>query len=143
MSPAQNASVPVELTLDPNFAANHYVYVFYTALNPVRNRVVRYTESSGSCTQETPLLDGIPESFDHDSGILQFGPDGKLYISTGDFNEGKIRRVVLSGPDLAQLGSSSVVYNGGNGFLLNLMVGADGFVYASNETTIFKVVVTP
>lgn len=60
-----------------------------------------------------------------------------------DFNGGKIRRVVLSGADLAQLGSSSIVYNGGNGFLLSLMVGADGFVYASNANTIFKVVVTP
>jgi hypothetical protein len=39
--------------------------------------------------------------------------------------------------------SSSIVYNGGNGFLLSLMVGPDGFVYVSNETTIFKVVVTP
>jgi glucose/arabinose dehydrogenase len=143
VSPAQNASVPIGLALDPNFAANHYVYVFYTALNPVRNRVVRYTESSGSCTQETPLLDGILTAFDHNSDILQFGPDGKLYISNGDFNGGKIHRVVLSGADLAQLGSSSIVYNGGNGFLLSLMVGADGFVYASNETTIFKVVVTP
>lgn len=109
MSPAQNASVPVGLTLDPNFAANHYVCVFHTALNPVRNRLVPYTVSSGSCTQETPLLDGIPESFDHNSGILQFGPDCKLYISIGDFNGGKIRRVVLSGADLAQLGSSSIV----------------------------------
>ena len=42
------------LALDPNFAANHYVYVFYTALTtPCVNRVVRYTESSGSCTEET------------------------------------------------------------------------------------------
>lgn len=60
-----------------------------------------------------------------------------------DFNGGKIRRVVLSGADLAQLGSSNIVYNGGNGFLLSLMVGADGLVYISNVNTIFKVVVTP
>ena len=54
-----------------------------------------------------------------------------------------IRRVILSGADLAQLGSSSTVYNGGNGYLLSFMVGADGFVYVSNKDTIFKVVVTP
>ena len=79
----------------------------------------------------------IPE----DSTVYPIDYRNNLLFS--DFNGGKIRRVVLSGADLAQLGSSSIVYNGGNGFLLSLMVGADGFVYASNETTIFKVVVTP
>lgn len=57
-----------------------------------------------------------------------------------DFNGGKIRRVVLSGADLTQLGTSSIAYNGGNGGLLSLMLGADGFVYASNTNAIFKVV---
>ena len=38
---------------------------------------------------------------------------------------------------------NGVPYNGGNGFLLSLIVGADGFVYASNTNAIFKVVVTP
>jgi hypothetical protein len=57
-----------------------------------------------------------------------------------DFNGGKIRRVVLSGADLTQLGSSSIAYNGGQGGLLSLMLGADGFVYVSNTNAIFKVV---
>ena len=57
-----------------------------------------------------------------------------------DFNGGRIRRVVLSGPDLTLLGSSSIAYNGGQGFLLSLMLGADGFVYVSNTSSIFKVV---
>ena len=60
-----------------------------------------------------------------------------------DFNSGKIRRLVLSGADLTQLGTSSTAYTGGQGGLLSLMVGADGFVYASNTNAIFKVVVTP
>lgn len=66
--------------------------------------------------------------------------DYRNHLLFSDLNGGKIRRVVLSGTDLAQLGSSSTVYNGGNGFLLSLMVGADGFVYASNTNAIFKVV---
>lgn len=264
------------LTLDPNFSGNRFVYVYYTAGGP-KNRVVRYTESSGSCTNETVILDDIPASGVHNAGILQFGPDGKLYIITGDasntansqsltslagkmlrlnpdgtapsdnpffsnadanakkvyalgirnsygftfhghtghlwqtengpgdsdeinritsggnygwptvrgiagnpnfldpilsytptiaptgiiaipedstaypvayrnnllfvdFNGGKIRRVVLSGANLTQLGTSSVAYNGGNGFLLSLMLGADGYVYVSNASGIFKVV---
>ena len=56
-----------------------------------------------------------------------------------DFIGGKIRRVVLSGVDLTQLGTSSIAYNGGNGGLLSLMLGADGFVYVSNTNAIFKV----
>jgi len=57
-----------------------------------------------------------------------------------DFNGGKIRRVVSSGADLTQLGTSNIAYNGGNGFLLSLMLGADGFVYVSNGSAIFKIV---
>ena len=60
-----------------------------------------------------------------------------------DFNNGRIRRIVLSGADLTQLGSSSIAYNGGNGNLLSLMLGADGFVYVSNTNAIFKVVPVP
>ena len=60
-----------------------------------------------------------------------------------DFNGGKIRRVVLSGADLTQLGASSIAYNGGSGNLLSLMLGADGFVYVSNTNAIFKVIPVP
>ena len=241
------------------------------------NRVVRYTESSGSCTEETTILDNLPVSSIHNGGIIQFGPDRKLYVIIGDaansansqsltslagkilrvnpdgsapsdnpffsnananaklvfslghrnsygftfhphtahlwesengpadndeinravaggnygwptvkgiagnpsfrdpilaytptiaptgiiaipdnstvypaayrnnllfvdFNGGKIRRVVLSGADLTQLGTSSIAYNGGQGGLLSLMLGADGYIYASNASGIFKVV---
>ena len=265
------------LALDPNFATNKFVYVYHSASNPLRNRVVRYTESSGSCTNETIILDNLPASTNHNGGIIQFGPDGKLYVVIGDaentanaqslttlagkilrvnpdgsapsdnpfilnpdvnakkvfslghrnsygftfhghtghlwesengpsdsdeinrsvaggnygwptvrgiagnpsfrdpilaytptiaptgiiaipensltypvayrnnllfvdFNGGKIRRVVLSGADLTQLGISSIAYNGGNGNLLSLMLGADGFVYVSNTNAIFKVI---
>ena len=35
---------------------------------------------------------------------------------------------------------SNIADNGGNGGLLSLMLGADGFVYVSNTNAIFKVV---
>ena len=72
------------LTLDPDFANNRFVYVYHTASSPLRNRVVRYTDSSGSCTQETIILDNLPASTNHNGGIIQFGPDGKLYVIIGD-----------------------------------------------------------
>jgi glucose/arabinose dehydrogenase len=265
------------LTLDPDFVNNRFVYVYHTASSPLRNRVVRYTDSSGSCTQEMIILDNLPASTNHNGGIIQFGPDGKLYVIIGDaentanaqnvtslagkvlrvnpdgsapsdnpffsnantnakkvyslghrnsygftfhghtghlwetengpsdndeinrvvsggnygwptvrgiagnanfrdpilayvsviaptgiiaipenstvypaayrnnllftaWNDGRIRRVILSGPDLTLLGSSSTAYNGGQGGLLSLMLGADGFVYVSNTSSIFRVV---
>ena len=273
------------LALDPDFANNKFVYVYHTASSPLRNRVVRYTESSGSCTQETIILDNLPASTNHNGGIIQFGPDGKLYVIIGDagnmansqnltslagkilrvnpdgsapsdnpyfsnananakkvfsfghrnsygftfhphtnhlwetengpgdsdeinraisggnygwdsnqrrgivndpccvdpiavyfappcnpctiaptgiiaipenstaypvayrnnllfvdFNFGLIRRLVLTGANLTQLGTQSIAYNGGQGGLLSLMLGADGFVYVSNASGIFKVV---
>jgi len=72
------------LTLDPSFAQNRFVYVYYTAPGATMNRVVRYTESSGSCTQETVILDNLPVNSFHNGGIIQFGPDGKLYVIIGD-----------------------------------------------------------
>jgi len=57
-----------------------------------------------------------------------------------DFDFGLIRRLVLTGANLTQLGTQSIAYIGGNGGLLSLMLGADGFVYVSNATAIFKVV---
>ena len=62
--------------------------------------------------------------------------DNLLFV---DFNSGRIRRIVLSGADLTQPGTSSIAYNGGSGGLLSLILGADGFVYVSNTNAIFKV----
>jgi len=273
------------LTLDPNFAQNHFVYVYYTEAGAARNRVVRYTEVSGLCTGQTTILDTLPVNSFHNGGIIQFGPDGKLYVIIGDagnmangqnltslagkilrvnpdgsapsdnpffsnananakkvfsfghrnsygftfhshtnylwetengpsdsdeinriiaggnyawdanqrrgilndpccvdpiavyfpapcnpctiaptgiitipedstvypvayrnnllfvnFKFGQIRRLVLTGANLTQLGTQSIAYNGGNGGLLSLLLGADGFVYVSNASAIFKVV---
>jgi glucose/arabinose dehydrogenase len=76
------------VAFDPNFAANQFVYVYYTATSPtIHNRVSRFTASGDTAVpgSETVLLD-LETSQDeiHNGGALHFGPDGKLYIAVGD-----------------------------------------------------------
>lgn len=74
------------LALDPDFSTTRLVYLYYTARTsggPV-NRVVRYRESGGALAEAAVLLDGIPGHPIHDGGRLRFGPDGFLYVATGD-----------------------------------------------------------
>ena len=74
------------LALDPDFERNGHVYLYHTYRDEsgLRNRLVRYTESGGRLADETVLLDGIPGEIIHDGGRIAFGPDGKLYVTTGD-----------------------------------------------------------
>jgi glucose/arabinose dehydrogenase len=86
----------LSIVLHPEFAANKYIYVFFTEGNTgndaigsaVANRVYRYTwdEALGALT--TPLLiaefPALPTGSGNYSGIMIFGPDRKLYITIGD-----------------------------------------------------------
>jgi glucose/arabinose dehydrogenase len=70
------------VAVDPKWATNHYVYFMHTASEG--NRVVRMTYDGGSLTNYTILLQGIKKNRYHNGGRLLFGPDGYLYVSTGE-----------------------------------------------------------
>jgi glucose/arabinose dehydrogenase len=74
------------IALDPNYSENHYIYLYYTYNNffSTENKVVRYVESNLTLSEDKVLIDKIPGGPNHDGGRIQFGPDGKLYITTGD-----------------------------------------------------------
>jgi glucose/arabinose dehydrogenase len=79
------------IALDPDFARNGFVYLYYSYSLPsgaTRNKLVRMHDDNGRGTEETVLLDGIPGNSNHDGGRVKFGPDGKLYITTGDAENG-------------------------------------------------------
>lgn len=83
----------------PKFPAEPYIYVMCTARKKGGgvNRISRLTDSGGRGIKEEVLIDDIPASRNHDGGAIEFGPDGMLYIGTGDANVPAIAQ------DLAQL----------------------------------------
>ncbi len=79
----------IGIALDPDFAVNNYLYLYYTInIAPIRNRIVRYTANgdvalSGS-EQLILELDNLSGATNHNGGALAFGLDGKLYVAVGD-----------------------------------------------------------
>lgn len=78
------------IAVDPDFEENNYIYLYYTRRaqgeNTI-NRVSRFTLIEGNLTDETILIDDIPGARIHDGGRIKFGPDGYLYVTTGDAAE--------------------------------------------------------
>jgi glucose/arabinose dehydrogenase len=76
------------VAFDPNFAANQFVYVYYTATTPtIHNRVSRFTASGDVAVagSEIMLLDlETLSAVNHNGGAIHFGPDGKLYVGVGE-----------------------------------------------------------
>ena len=75
------------LALHPQFPDEPWVYVMYTVErggDEVTNRVSRFREVDGRGADEDVILDDIPGATNHNGGRIKFGPDGMLYIGTGD-----------------------------------------------------------
>lgn len=74
------------LALHPDFADNRQLYLYLTSRSDsgLINRVERYRLESDSLSNKTTIINNIPGANFHDGGRIAFGPNGKLYITTGD-----------------------------------------------------------
>jgi glucose/arabinose dehydrogenase len=76
------------VAVSPDFASDHLLYFYLSTA--ADNRIVKATLEKGRLGTPTVILDGIPNGFIHDGGRLAFGPDGYLYVSTGETGEGPL-----------------------------------------------------
>ncbi|MDC0171660.1 PQQ-dependent sugar dehydrogenase [Candidatus Nitrosopelagicus sp.] len=74
------------LALDPMFKENQKIYIYQTNLELefFQNKVFSFTIDDYTLTNKEIIIDDIPGAPWHDGGRIVFGPDEKLYITTGD-----------------------------------------------------------
>ena len=125
------------IALSPNYESDGYIYAYYTT--DTDNRVTRFRLGE----DPEPILTGIPVLTYHNGGRIAFGPDGNLYVGTGDAGDtsnsqdlnslgGKILRVTLDGDVPADNPfSNSPIYSYGHRNVQGLAWDEGGQLYAT------------
>jgi glucose/arabinose dehydrogenase len=126
------------VALSPDFEDDGLVYAYYST--PEENRVVRFRLDGGGME---PVLTGIPAASIHNGGRIAFGPDGMLYVGTGDAGDtsasqdrgslgGKILRITPDGgiPEDNPF-PGNPAYSYGHRNVQGLAWDAEGRLYAS------------
>jgi len=141
------------VAIDPDFSTNRFVYVYMSSnlsTNPRANRVVRLRVNT-SYTGVSERVDIITNiSFknvannwgaagSHSGGRIRFGPDGLLYITTGDNHNGALPQ------DLSRLGGKvlRVNRNGGAAAGNNTPSGGDPRIYTYGHRNIQGIAFRP
>lgn len=133
------------LALSPDFQADRYLYAYFTAAADNRIARMRLEGSSGQLTLgpvET-IFTGIPKASTHNGGRIRFGPDGYLYVGTGDSQRreqsqdtnalgGKILRITPEGhPAPGNPFGDNPVYSFGHRNVQGLAWDSTGRLWAS------------
>ena len=78
------------LALHPSYETNKFVYLYnsYPVGGDVeKGRIQRFVDNGTTLTFSKTIIDGIPAELNHDGGRIKFGPDDKLYVTTGDAHD--------------------------------------------------------
>jgi glucose/arabinose dehydrogenase/putative cell wall-binding protein len=124
------------LAVSPEYTEDGLLYAYMTTRSD--NRVVRFRPGS----EPEPVVAGIPRANIHNGGRIAFGPDGMLYIATGDAADpslaqdrdslaGKILRVNPDGSVPPDNPFGTRVWTYGHRNVQGLAWNADGAMYAS------------
>lgn len=129
------------LAVDPAFPNEPYVYAYFTYASDNRIARLEYDPQEGLTGQET-LLDGIPAAGNHNGGRIAFGPDGFLYVGTGDAGDpslsqdrdslgGKILRITTEGGAAEGNPFGNRTYSYGHRNVQGLAWDEEGRLYAT------------
>ncbi|WP_299033757.1 sorbosone dehydrogenase family protein [uncultured Pseudokineococcus sp.] len=129
------------LALSPGFAEDGLVYAYVTRADD--NAVVRAVLDGDSLGEPEVLLEGVPRARVHNGGRVAFGPDGMLYVTTGDARDpvlaqdpdslaGKVLRLAPDGaPAPGNPEEGSPVWTLGHRNVQGLGWDAQGRLYAT------------
>lgn len=129
------------LAVSPDFAEDETLFVYTSTEED--NRVLRLTLEGDELGDAEPVLTGIPVAGNHNGGRIAFGPDGHLYVATGDAGDGsasqdpeslggKILRVTPEGdPAPGNPEEDSPVWTSGHRNVQGLAWREDGSMWAS------------
>lgn len=131
------------VAVSPHYATDRTLFVYYTSASD--NRVVRLQAAAdgmiGGSTQQV-LVSGIPAGSIHNGGGLTLGPDGLLYVGTGEAGRrgpaqdlgdlgGKILRITPDGAPAAGNPFGTAVFSYGHRNVQGLAFDPDGRLYAT------------
>src|SRR6185295_10173375 len=83
------------ICLHPDYAVNKLLYLSFGHTDG-DVRVVRYKDAGTTLTDERIILQGVPASVNHAGCCIKFGPDGKLYITTGEMFQKDLAQDMMS-----------------------------------------------